>query len=87
MRPSLPVAAVPLGRSVNRPPPVDGTNISASGRLELFGAYSDARETLDVRLAIEQGREDYSNGRTIPWEKARRELLTKARPPARRKRR
>ncbi len=52
-----------------------------------FEAYSDARETLDVLLAIEQGREDYAKGRTIPWEQARRELLAKARPPARRKRR
>lgn len=42
-----------------------------------FEAYSDARETLEILRAIEEGRHEHITGKTIPWQTARKRLLTK----------
>lgn len=42
-----------------------------------FADYAAARETLDLMGAIERGRREHGTGQTIPWGRARRELLAR----------
>ena len=42
-----------------------------------FNDYAAAKETLDILQAIERGRREHAEGKTIPWGKAKREILAK----------
>jgi len=39
-----------------------------------FKAYADARETIDLLRAIEKGQREHAEGRTIPWNKVKKDI-------------